>query len=714
MRGKSGNFGGKAPKTRLYVLFAILLIACGVFFGRLVNLQFASRDVYSQTTLYTNTQTLEVPTVRGQIADRNGVPLVSNKISYDITLDKNALPAGKVNSTLYELILFLGEKGISYPDLLPVSERSPYLLNSDFYDSAEKQRYVKNFANYVGQTQEKLLSSDASLYEYLYSRYGMRSLDIDEAEKRRLVGLRFSLDTNAYSTTSPFVIAGDAPDSLINSISDSLYLYPGLEVSVKTQRYYNIDSVASHILGRTDIIYAEDADYYREKGYNLTEIVGKSGAEFAFEEYLRGINGKKKLYLSDDGEEILGEEKVSEEKPGYTVRLTIDAEMQKVAEESLRDVIREQANAGYLSGQRHNGEDANAGAVVVIDPRDASLRVVASYPTYSQNTYSADAETLLKDTENAPLLNRATSGRYEPGSTFKIATALAALHFGFTTPERLIYDEGEFEDYPTYKPHCWVLDRHGYTHGWQNLLSAIQNSCNYYFFRVGKEMGIEKINEYAKLLGFGVKTGIEIGENAGVLYSPEYKEANGLSWNPGDTLQSAIGQQHLFTPLQLASFGATILSGGKRYEAHLFDSAVDYSTGEVIEKYEPKLLSELDIPSEYVELIKEAMRRVIDDGTASSTFIGYKYPVGGKTGTAQVPNGSDNVIFLGFAPYDNPEIVVSVILEHGNKSGNAARIAKNIFDCYFSRLYPDDFGVIELESENEETPVNVPGLETYN
>ena len=209
-------------------------------------------------------------------------------------------------------------------------------------------------------------------------------------------------------------------------------------------------------------------------------------------------------------------------------------------------------------------------------------------------------------------------------------------------------------------------------------------------------MGIEKLNEYAKSLGLGVKTGIETGESSGIIMSPEYKDSVGMSWNPGDTLQAAIGQQHLFTPLQIASYISTVLNGGTRYKTHLFDSAVDYSTGEVIKEYEPEIVSQLEIPQSTVDVLKEAMRRVIDDGTASSTFIGYKYPVGGKTGTAQVPGGSDNVIFIGFAPYDNPEIVISVVLEHGNKSGNAARIAKNIFDCYFEGKYSNNYGMAEV------------------
>ncbi len=701
MRLKTRTLGGiKPPKIRLIIMFVLLLGACAVFFGRLVSLQFAYRDVYENEIVYANSVTVEIPTVRGEIADVNGVTLVSNKTGTDITFDKKKITAGEENSTIFALIKFLDQKAIPIVDILPLMKGAPYGFVHGYSDNSEAKRYVANFANYYGVDRENLEKTDTSLYSYLYSRYGLKNIDASDDEKRRIMGLRFTIDVNAYNSSLPFVLIKDADTETVSKISDSLHLFPGLEITPSAERYYNIDRIASHILGRTGGIYAEDAEAYRSKGYNLTEIVGKTGAEYAFEEYLRGKNGKKSIIMSEDGEEILGEETVTAPKPGYTVRLTIDADMQVAAEKALEEVITAEARAGKQTYKQYDGEDANAGAVVVMDPRNGAVRVVASYPTYSLNTYDEDIADLLKDEENAPLLNRATGGIYEPGSTFKIATAAAALHYGVTTVDRVIYDKGEFEDYPTYKPHCWVLDRHGYTHGNMTVLSAIQNSCNYYFFRVGKELGVEKLNTYAKSLGLGVETGIETGESKGIIVSPEYKEANGLAWNPGDTLQAAIGQQHLFTPLQLASYISTVLNGGTRYKAHLFDSALDYSTGEVIEKYEPEVLSEVEIPSDIVSLMKEAMRRVIDDGTASSTFINYKYPVGGKTGTAQVPNGSDNVIFVGFAPYDNPEIVISVILEHGDASGNAAKIAKSIFDYYFSKIYPEDFGMVQVNPEN--------------
>lgn len=681
--------GAKPPKARLAFLKLIIILACAVFLGRLFHLQFASKNIYETGFSNENTTFADIPTVRGEITDINGTVLASNKYTQNITLDKKQLPKGSENTVILELSDFFISNSIEYTDLLPISDKAPYILDSDFSANSQKQKYVKSYAKYMGLSEESLVKTDSALYSTLLSRYGLNKSDHTDEQKRRIAGIRFTLDINAYSSALPCVLVENADSTTIGKIADSFHQFPGIEISLGIKRVYNIDRLASHILGRTGTIYAEDADYYREKGYNLTETVGKEGVEYAFEEYLRGIDGQKKITIDNDGVTVISEETVKESKPGYTVALTIDAKMQTVAENALERVIKAQALAGKRSPKKYDGEDANAGAVVVMDPRNGAIRVAASYPTYSLNTFSEDIDTLTGDLENRPLINRATGGIYEPGSTFKIATAAAALHYGVTDFNELIYDKGEYNFHETYKPHCWIYDRDGTTHGYQNVVSAIQNSCNYYFFEVGKRLGIKNMNDYAKSLGLGVKTGIETGESSGILVSPEYMEANGLAWNPGYVLQAAIGQQHLFTPIQITSYISTFINGGKRYKAHLFDSARDYATGEIIESYTPELLSNVEIPAETVDTIKQAMRRVVDDGTASSTFIGYKYPVGGKTGTAQVAGGSDNVIFVGFAPYDNPEIVVTVILEHGDLSRNAAQIAKEIFDVYFENRYAD-------------------------
>jgi len=700
--------GIKPPTGRLVFILLVFVAACVVFFGRLFNLQFASGDMYDPGFSNTKSVYTEIPTTRGLITDVNGVVLASNRFYSNITLDKNLIPRGSENTVACELAQFFEDGGIEYKDLLPVSKNAPYVLDADFAQSPDKQKYVRNYSKYMGIEEEELTKNDSALYDTLLYRYGLDDTEeFNDKQKRLVAGIRFTLDVNAYATTDPCVLVENASDEQIGMLSDSFHRFPGLDISTLSSRYYDIDRLASHILGRCAIIFAEEADYYTEMGYALDEIVGKEGAELAFEEYLRGINGEIEIVTDAEGDRILSKNVVKEAKPGYNVTLTLDSEMQTVAERALETIIKEQAAKGAAevrkSGKKNVGEDANAGAVVVIDPRDFAVRAAASYPTYSLNTFSEDFEAMKEDS-SSPITNRAMQGRYEPGSTFKIATAAAALEYEVTTFDEYILDKGEYDFHETYKPKCWIYLDRGYTHGQQNLVAAIKNSCNYYFFEMGKRLGIDKLNSYAKKLGLGVKTGIEIGENEGVLMSPQVRSAQGYAWEPGYVLQTAIGQQHLFTPLQLASYISTVLNGGQRYRTHLFHDARDFATGEVVETYTPEILSTVDIPAETVEKLKQAMKDVVDEGTASSTFKNYKYPVGGKTGTAQVSqNSSNNVIFVGFAPFDNPEIVVAVVLEHGYSSSNAAKVAKEIFDCYFSRLYPEDFGITQINPDGSVT-----------
>jgi penicillin-binding protein 2 len=300
-----------------------------VFIGRLVSLQFAKGDIYDTGISSYNTVITEIPTVRGEITDVNGVVLASNTYFSNIALDKKKLPAGEENKVVLELCEFLMSHGIVPKDILPVSENAPYRLDSDFEDSTEKQKYVKNFAKYMGYEREKLLASPTALYDTLLSRYGLkRNTEYTDEQKRNIIGIRFTLDVNAYSSSLPCVLVENANEETVGLISDSFHMFPGVEILKSSKRVYNIDRLASHLLGKTGPIYAEDAEYYAERGYSLNEIVGKEGAEAAFEQYLRGINGKRETVTTLDGKEVISVRDAVEAKPGYSVSLTIDAEMQ--------------------------------------------------------------------------------------------------------------------------------------------------------------------------------------------------------------------------------------------------------------------------------------------------------------------------------------------------------------------------------------------------
>lgn len=461
-------------------------------------------------------------------------------------------------------------------------------------------------------------------------------------------------------------------------------MLPGVETATTTERYYPGASLAAHILGRTGPIYPEEAEKYLEMGYSLGATVGKGGAEAAFEEHLKSKNGFKVVEYSADGEEILSEKLSEKNVPvfGKTVTLTLSAGMQKEAEKSLKETI----DAINIENIRSGNPNRASGAVVAQNPNTGEIYVSASYPTYDQNTYGQTVSEMLTD-KSRPLLNRATNGIYPPGSTFKIATAAAALSEGVIDANTSIYDSGIYKEYEDYQPHCWYFDRYGTGHGWQNVVDAIMNSCNIYFFETGRRLGTQALNSYAARLGLGEKTGIETGEEKGILAGPEYRASQGRTWGPGDLIQSAIGQSdNSFTPVQLASFMSTVVNGGTRYKSHILKSVNDFSTGEVILESKPEVVDKIDIPDDHLELLKRGMKSVVEDGTAASVFMGYKHSVGGKTGTAQRGTGDDNAVFAGFAPYETPEIVVSVVIEAGEHSYTATRVAKSVFDYYFDNV----------------------------
>ena len=308
---------------------------------------------------------------------------------------------------------------------------------------------------------------------------------------------------------------------------------------------------------------------------------------------------------------------------------------------------------------------------------------MASLPNYNPAEYSKNYTELFNNPQN-PLLNRALGGAYTPGSTFKPLTSIAALEEGIITPSTKIADMGVYKYYaPSYQPTCLIWKNTGETHGIINVSEAIGVSCNYFFYDVGRQLGIDKLSNYAKAFGLGQKTGIELAEAEGIVASKEFRESRNMEWYPGDTLQAAIGQSdNMFTPAQLASYVGTIINKGTRYSLHLVKEVRSYSTGEVVYKNEPAVISQHEISDETLSAVKDGMRRVTEDGTAKAVFESFTIPVGGKTGTAEVSQGSDTVLFVGFAPYDNPQIAVAVVLEHGATSRYAAQVARDMFEYY--------------------------------
>ena len=475
---------------------------------------------------------------------------------------------------------------------------------------------------------------------------------------------------------------------ILTKVRETSAAYPGVVVSAAPVREYPLGSAAAHILGRTGKIYKEEYEQLRGQNYSMNDTIGKQGIEKCFESYLRGTDGVSGVEQSIDGTRVrLVESKPAV--PGNNVALTLDAELQQSAEQALADAVQMIVEKSQYENN-NAGKDAKSGALAAIDVNTGDVLALASYPSYNPATFNEDYEQLVKD-DSLPMFNRAISGAYEPGSTFKMLTAIAALEENVITPSDQIEDLGIYKYYDDYQPACWIYKSRHETHGYQNVSQAIENSCNYFFYDVGRRTGIENIDNYAKKFGLGESTGIELSgeENRGRVASKENREKNGGIWNPGDTMQAAIGQSdNMFTPLQMANYIATIVNGGTRYKAHLVKNVRNTETGAVIYEAKPEVLDKIDLKEENYKAVMEGMRNVIELGTASTVFEGFDVPVGGKTGTAEVSDGSDNAIFVAFAPFDNPQIAVCAVIEHGAHGSNAGVAVKKVLDTYFHSATP--------------------------
>lgn len=690
MTGSGNDQGKNSINLRIIIFSCVFAVVVAVFLIRLIGLQVTENTRYSKLATVSNYNTNIIKASRGEIYDRNGQVLVSNSKVYNVIFNKATLGNDNksINQTLFTFISLCLDNGIEITDNLPVTYTHPFEVDKEYiFDQTALKKFDK-FKSDNQITDEDI--NKEGLYNLLCKRYNIDAAEADNSTVRKIVGLRYDMETNDFSALNPYVVLDNIDEKTRMLISEHSYELHGVEVSYTDSRVYNLGAFACHILGRTGPIYAEEAqEYIIEKGYSYNAIIGKEGIEKAFEEYLRGIDGKESLEI-DEKNNIIGKSVVTQPKYGNSVRLTIDAGLQSVAEKALEEQINAAMTQGKSDNIEFNGEDCKAGSVVVMDPNNGQILVSASYPNYDMNTFSEKFNQLQLN-EGKPFVNRATTGIYPPGSTFKILTAAAALETGVISPNTTIYDKGVYKKYETYQPKCWIYENTGHTHGYTNVKDAIEVSCNYFFYEVGDRVGIETMNEYAEKFGLGQKTGLEVPESEGILAGPKQRENVGLLWNPGDTLQAAIGQSdNAFTPVQLCTYMSAVLNGGNRYKATLLKSVDDFETKKPIKVNEAELVDHIDISDETVNLLKSAMRSVVVDGTARNVFDGYEYDIGGKTGTSQVSGGSDTALFVGFAPFDNPEIVVAVVVENASYSMRASNVAKSIFDYYFENIYTEN------------------------
>ncbi len=663
---------GKSKKHILIIIVFCMLSALITY--RLFYLQIVKgRDYLEQSnTKMTQSEVINAP--RGQILDRFGRPIVINENGFFVEIKYSST---KDDATLNQEILsvtnlFETHTGKPYKDMLEISNE-PYEYLFLNYSDEERAAKIKDFS--LDENKEKYLSASEKM-EYLFKKYGI-SDEYSSKDKRSIAGVRYEMERRQFSYANPFVFSDSVDINMVSEIKEKASLYPNIIIKTQPMRSYMYDRYASHILGRVGLIYRDEYDELKTKGYSMNAIIGKDGLEKYLEPYIRGTDGASSVKYTVNGNVSKFTEEIAAI-PGDNAILTIDMELQKVVEDSLKDTI----NRLYYS----DNEDSTpqTGSVVVMDVNTGDILAMASYPTYSLKTFDDDYSTLYNN-PNKPMFNRAISGTYAPGSTFKMLTAIAGLEEGKITADELIKDEGRYKLLDRYF-NCWIWSQTGGTHGKIDVSKAISESCNYYFYEVGNRLGIDAITRYGSMFGLGNRTGIELeGEAQGVLASPDYKKkVFDVIWYPGDTVQSAIGQSYnLFTPIQLASYVSTIANGGTRYKPHIVKDVIDPVTGVSNINTSVTVLDKLNISDENLSAVKDGMRRVAKSGTASSTFASFPIDVCAKTGSAQVVGSNATGVFVAFAPYDKPEISIAIVVENAGSGSSIAPIAKATFAKYF-------------------------------
>lgn len=645
-----------SEKFRYKVLYFVVFFVAFAIICRAFSLQVISYQKYYDLSISRTRSSLPIKAQRGVIYDRYSRPLVANRVAYSVIFQRESLPKEQTNKMIYDVVEVFLKNNDNYIDELPISYTKPYQFTNTKSD--ELKTFIKN---------ENATPQD--VIDYLLKRYAITGFSEEMA--RRVAGVRYEMEIRAFGNKTPYTFAMDVDLNTLTVFKEQSDKFYGISTTTESIREYVDGTLASHILGRIGIIYAEEYAELKNQGYSMTDMLGKDGIEKELESELKGEDGIQSI--TANGAEII--------KPavdGNNVNLTIDASLQKTLENSLKNNI-------IAMRTKKDAGNANAGTSVVIDVNSGEILAMANYPSFDLSTFSQDYNSLLNNSDR-PLVNRAISGAYEPGSTFKVLTAIAGLESRAVTPSEKIQDHGVFREYEKlgYAPACWIWNEQGGTHGKTNVVEALKVSCNYFFYEIGNRIGITTLNDYSKKFGLGQMTGIEIsGESPGILAGPEHRSKNGREWYVGDTLQASIGQsENMFTPLQIANYIATVANGGTLYKPHLIKAIKDENgtTHPIV----PTVVSQTEMEKANYQAIVSGMSEASEAGTAASVFANYKVKVGSKTGTASVATGVANAIFVAFAPLENPEIAIAVVVEHGGHGSYAAPIAKDVFDEYFN------------------------------
>ena len=687
----------------MVVLFTVLMIVYLVF---LYKLQIVEGEIYYNRSSELTSTERTVTAARGNILDRYGRVLVSNAECYNIKIDTEKLFANEdPNSVILELINMVSGYGDSYTDDLPITKTPPFEYDPNM---TEIQRTMLK-AYFVRQG----LPEDCSAIElmsYMRTRYEIDN-SYSAEEMRVIAGVRYSINVRYAINTADYIFVQDASMKLITSIMENKLT--GIEVERAYVRQYSTE-YAAHILGYTGLMTQEEFEKYSLLDYSTDATVGKDGVEYAFENYLHGQDGKVIETRTASGT-IVSTVYTKEPVPGNHVYLTIDSVLQEQVERILNrgvNIMIENVQQERAEGLARGDYDPNlkdeitGAAAVVVDVNTGEPLALASWPTYDVTTIIENYQELL-ETPNAPLFNRALMGAYAPGSAFKPCTSIAALSKGIINTEYKVKCQGVFTKYSAegYAPECWIWNstKEHLTHPEENVTDALRDSCNYFFYTIGNDLGVDDMGEYAHAFGLGVSTGIELVETLGNMSNRQnHMDYQGTEWRIGDTLQAAIGQSDsIFSPLQIAEYCATIANKGTRYSASILKYIRNYDYSEKLYEREPEVLSVVESADYNWAAVHEGMWKVLNDYiNAANVEVWASCPwrVAGKTGTAQKGEGIRNDgIFICFAPYSKPEVAIAVVVERGGAGANTEFMARQIMDAYITIKGYSDTSEHEME-----------------
>lgn len=663
---------------RYNILVVITYIIGTILIVRLFNLQIVNGSTYRETSNTRLSRESKIEAARGNIVDRSGNILATTTTTFNLELYKTKSDDESLNKCILNLVELLNKYKKEYPDNFPVNaditgfniqgeELSKWLTKYKFSQNATPEEVVKYFKN----------------------KYKIINEDIKDV--RKIIAIRYEITTKGYSSTKSITLAKNVSREIIAQISERNSEFPGITITTDSERKYNYGTLASHIIGYIGKIseteYNNNSDIYDNDDY-----VGKTGIESSMENYLRGKDGTEEIEMSVDGT-VTGESTTNEAVQGSSVVLTIDAGLQEVTENALKNNIEKIKNGGFSKSY-----DAKGGAVVVMDVKSGEVLSMASYPNYDPSVWvggiSKSDYQVIK--ENNSLYNKTISGSYAPGSIYKMVTAIAGLQTGAMSIGEKINDTGVYT-YGNNTWKCWYYTDYHRGHGYLNVSGAIQHSCNYYFYEVARRMGIDNLAKYARYFGLGSKTGIELpSETAGTLASKEASEKQGKAWNGGDVLNAAIGQgDNDFSPIQIAKYISMVANGGNKIQPTIVKTILNSDGTEVskgdIRNYAKEKLGltndtseDVQIDQENLNAVLEGMKSVTDEtgGTAYNIFKNFNIEVGGKTGSAEAGKNV-NAWFVGFAPYNDPEIAVVVLVENGGHGNYTAEVAREIIAEYF-------------------------------